>query len=108
MARGSVNERTFRKWQEHPLWQAKLAKREAKREAVATEREVERTRLLEEGCDSALRAWIEIVSDTSAHPFARINAGSQLWALKLKLDAQAQQRTQGRIWELSFSSEVWE
>lgn len=102
-----VPRRTLEGWQAAPQWQAKLAKREAKREANAAEREAERDRLLEDGCDGAIRAWKAIVSDATQSPFARITAGQQLWALKLKRDEKAQQHAQKRIWDITFTAEVW-
>lgn len=103
----AVPRRTLEGWQASPYWQAKLAKREDKREAVAVSMEVERTKLLEEGCTAAVRAWTDIVTHSSSE-FARIQAGGQLWALKLKLDQQSQQRQLTRVWDITFSAEVWE
>ena len=104
----AVPERTLRGWQQNPLWQTRLAQRDAKLETVSAAREVERTNLLEEACSLALRFWAEMLGDREQNPFVRTQAANSVWSLKMKLDEKAQARALNRVWDISFQATVWE
>lgn len=104
-----IPDSTLRDWQADPLWREKLAKRDDKLEAIAASLEAERIQLLEKICTNGLKYWDKVLSaEDGGSEFAKLAATRESWALKLRLEAQANQRAQGRIWELSVRAEVWE